>query len=230
DRATGFARVRRHLHETSVVAYDRRGYHRSRTSSRLCDEVGDHVEDLFEIMAGRRGVVVGHSFGAVVALAAAQAQPEQIPAVVAYEPPMPWAPWWPARTPGGAAIEAGAIDPYQGAEDFMRRSIGDRRWERLPEETRRSRRAEGPALVAEMRSIRRGPPPFDPTKVQSFVIVGRGSSSNDRHRHGAAQLALALPRGELHEIPEAGHAAHLSHPVEFAALIARAQAQDAMLS
>ncbi|MGH9301557.1 MAG: hypothetical protein ACRD0E_06695, partial [Acidimicrobiales bacterium] len=41
DRATGFARVRRHLHETSVVAYDRRGYHRSRTSSRLCDEVGD---------------------------------------------------------------------------------------------------------------------------------------------------------------------------------------------
>ena len=32
--------------------------------------------------------------------------------------------------------------------------IGDERWEGLPERTREQRRAEGPALLAELRSIR----------------------------------------------------------------------------
>ena len=41
-------------------------------------------------------------------------------------------------------------DPADAAERFMRRLIGDARWERLPSATREARRSEGPALVGEL--------------------------------------------------------------------------------
>lgn len=243
DRSRSFSALRQELQDVDVVTYDRRGYHRSRSALPLAGSIDDQVKDLISVLsqaqdvahgadrageaacdcgpasgAGRGAVVlVGHSFGANLALAAAQGHPDRFQAVVAYEPPMPWARWWPSTTSGGMAVAATSAE--DGAECFMRASIGDRRWEGLPAETRRLRRAEGPALMAEMRSIRRGQAAFQPDLIKVPVVVSCGSASLEHHQHSAEQLARTLPDGELVEIPGAGHGAHLSHPVQFAGLV-----------
>ena len=45
-------------------------------------------------------------------------------------------------------------DPEQAAEQFMRRLIGDDRWDKLPPTSREARRAEGPAMIGELSNLR----------------------------------------------------------------------------
>jgi pimeloyl-ACP methyl ester carboxylesterase len=186
----------------------------------LATSLDEHVEDLFSVLAGRHALAAGHSYGGTVALAAARRWPDQIRAVVAYEPPAPWLPWWPRRSPGGTA--ATARGPEEAAETFMRRMIGDARWDRLPERTRARRRAEGPALVAEMSSIRADGAPFDPARISVPTVILRGELSLRHHRRGAAILATEIPGAELVDVEGAGHGGHLTHPDTFAACVRRA--------
>src|SRR5687767_6620707 len=83
---------------------------------------------------GASSVVVGHSSGGVVALAAAERRPDLVAAVGAFESPMSWMPWWPKQSAGGTAMQA-ASDPGDAVERFMRRMVGDERWESLPPKT-----------------------------------------------------------------------------------------------
>jgi pimeloyl-ACP methyl ester carboxylesterase len=133
---------------------------------------------------------------------------------------MPWLPWWPDATPGRAASR-NSRPPEDVAESFMRRMVGDRIWERLPAATRAQRRAEGPALVAEMLALNSGVL-WDPTTIGIPVVVGRGGTSSERHRRAAQDLAAALPRGQLVDVEGANHGAHLSHPRVMAELLHRA--------
>ncbi|MDA8057398.1 MAG: alpha/beta hydrolase [Actinomycetota bacterium] len=220
DRAASFARVIRRLGDLPVVAYDRRGYHRSRTAGPVATTLAEHVDDLLDVLDGRPAVVVGHSYGGVIALAAAAGGAGAIVGVGAYEPPLPWLdrlldPGSPPRTPL-------AGDPALVAESFFRHLVGNDTWERLPPATRQARRAEGPALVGELSAIRSGHPAFDVASVTVPVLVGRGGRSLERHRQGAAWLADHLPDGELVDIEGAAHGAHLTHPDAFAALVRRA--------
>jgi pimeloyl-ACP methyl ester carboxylesterase len=217
DRGPSFSRVVTRLSDVQVLTYDRRGYHRSLQALPLAHTLDEHVEDLFSVLAGRHAVAAGHSYGGTVALAAAWRRPEQIRAVVAYEPPAPWLPWWPKRSAGGSA--AGARGPEEAAETFMRRMIGDARWERLPERTRARRRDEGPALIAEMASIRDDGAPFDPAQVSVPTVIARGELAAPHHRRGAEALADLIPGAELVEVEGAGHGCHLTHPDAFAATV-----------
>jgi pimeloyl-ACP methyl ester carboxylesterase len=220
DRGPSFSRVVTRLSDLRVLTYDRRGYHRSRHALPLAYTLEEHVDDLFTVLAGRHVVVAGHSYGGAMALAAAWRRPEQIRAVVAYEPPTPWLPWWPKRSAGGSA--AGARGPEDAAETFMRRVIGDARWERLPERTRARRRDEGHALMAEMASMRDDGAPFDATRVSVPTVIARGELSAPHHRRGAEALADLIPGAELVEVEGAGHGAHLTHPDAIAAIVRRA--------
>ncbi|HEY1635311.1 MAG TPA: alpha/beta hydrolase [Acidimicrobiales bacterium] len=220
DRGPSFSRVVSRLSDLWVLTYDRRGYHRSRQAVPLAHTLDEHVDDLFAVLAGRHAVAAGHSYGGAMALTAAWRRPEQIRAVVAYEPPAPWLPWWPTRSAGGSA--AGARGPEDAAESFMRRMIGDARWERLPERTRARRRDEGHALIAEMASMRDGGAPFDPTGVSVPTVIARGELSLPHHRRGVEVLADLVPGAELVEVEGAGHGAHLTHPDAFAAIVRRA--------
>jgi pimeloyl-ACP methyl ester carboxylesterase len=217
DRGTSFARVVRRLPDLHVVTYDRRGYHRSRPALPLATSLEDHVTDLVAIVDGRPAVVVGHSYGGDVALGAAAAAPEAIRAVGVYEPPLPWSEWWPRRTRGDIAAE----DPAVFAEGFFRRVVSDDAWERLPEKARAERRADGPALVAELASIRRPRPPIDLATIAVPVLLGRGSRSLPHHRRAIDSLADVLPSTEITEFPGATHGAHLSHPDAFAGFVRR---------
>lgn len=217
DRGAAFAGVCRHLVDHPTVRYDRRGYARS-GSGRPVPTMDGQVDDLLAVVSATADgpcVLVGHSLGGVIALAAAARSPAEVAAVVAYEPPTPWARWWP--TPG----QAPGLAPAEAAERFMRRILGDDRWEALPAGTRARRRAEGDALVADLRAVR-GHAPFDPGVPAVPVVLGRGGAADRRHVRGVEELAAAIPDAEVVVVEGAAHDAHHRLPAEFAGLVRRA--------
>ena len=218
DRGAGMARTMSALPDLDVVRYDRRGYGGSEGVAEVCGIEG-HVDDLLSVLDGRPSVVVGHSFGGIVGLTAATREPSVVLAVASFEAPMPWVPWWPGSTPGGAAAAAGG-DGAAAAEGFLRRMLGDERWESLPGREKRLR--EGAALIAEITSVRSGDGPYDPDTVPVPVVSGRGTCSAAHLQRAAGELADRAPNAELVVIDGADHGAHLSHPVEFAAFARRA--------
>lgn len=220
DRGRSLALVDKRLSDLRVITYDRRGYNRSRHAMPLATTLFEHVEDLLSVIDGRYAVVAGHSYGGAVALAGACRSPELIRAVVAYEAPTPWMSWWPRRSAGRGA--AGAPEPEEAAESFMRRMIGDARWDRLPQRTRDLRRSEGAALVAEMSSLHADGAPFDPARISVPTVIARGERSLPHHRRSAEELAAVVPGAELVDVEGAGHDAHLSRPDAFAGCVRRA--------
>lgn len=222
DRATSFTRVVRRLGDLHSVVYDRRGYHRSRDALPLNTTLDGHVTDLFGVIGGRPAVVVGHSYGGDIALAAALRRPQSpIVSVAAYEPPLPWLPFWSSRgtTARGSAL---GDDPAAAAEGFFRRVVGAGAWERLSDVAKSERQADGPALMAELMAIRLDTAPFDVTTMEIPALFGRGERSVPHHREGAAWLAEHTPGAELFDIAGAAHGAHLSHPDTFADFVRRA--------
>ena len=105
DRSTAFLRAIRLLEDRTVVRYDRRGYGQS-VAAGTCTDFSEQVDDLADVVDGQPSVVFGHSLGGVVALAFAERHPDLVPAVVAYEAPMAWQPWWPSASAGGVAPSA----------------------------------------------------------------------------------------------------------------------------
>jgi pimeloyl-ACP methyl ester carboxylesterase len=220
DRASSFARVIRRLPDLHTIAYDRRGYHRSRDVTPVADTLDIQIDDLFSVIGGRPAVVIGHSFGGTVVLGAAlRVEPAStIQAIAAYEPPMPW-----LSLPGTRPSTSRVIDtnPATVSEQFFRRVVGNSAWERLSEAAKNDRRSDGPGLAAEMQSIRGDDPPFDPWQIALPSVFGRGEHSNARQRGGVQWLVDNVASSELIEFPGSGHGAHLSHPDAFAALVRR---------
>ncbi|MFN8038150.1 MAG: alpha/beta hydrolase [Acidimicrobiales bacterium] len=223
DRGASFAKATRRLPDVEVTRYDRRGYGRSVDAGP--GTVDQHVDDLLAVLDERPAVVVGHSFGGVLAILAAQRRPDLVPAVGAFESPMPWAPWWPRSSAGSKAVlTAGEHGAGAAAESFLRRMIGDERWERLPPSTKEARRAEGAALLAELREMRAVGPLYDPAELTFPLVVGRGTTSDAHHRESADRLAAGAPHARLLVVDGAGHAAHSTHPDAFAGFVAAALA------
>ena len=113
------------------------------------------------------------------------------------------------------------VDPADVAEGFLRRMIGDAVWEHLPAATRAARRAEGLALVGELRDGREVRP-WDPARIAVPVIAARGECTSAHHLRGTAWIAevLGCP---LVTVPGAGHGAHSSHPDAIAELVRQAE-------
>jgi pimeloyl-ACP methyl ester carboxylesterase len=223
DRSVSFFKVAELLADLHVVMYDRRGYAKSIDVEPAATSLDDHVSDLFEVIDERPAVVVGHSYGGAIALAAATRGTELIRAVGAFETPMAWMPWWPKSSAGGGVADAAvrAADPGDAAEGFLRRMIGDARWESLPAKTRQLRRAEGAALVTEMTTIRQPPPPFKLDDLTFPVIVGHGSASLPHHQEAVRYQVEHAPSAELVVIEGGRHGSHASHPEEFAGFVRR---------
>jgi pimeloyl-ACP methyl ester carboxylesterase len=217
DRAASVAKVVRHLRDFKVVTYDRLGYGKAR--NRPPSSLEDHIVDLVDRLDDRPAVIVGHSIGGDLALAAATRRPDLVRAVGAWEAPLAWLPWWPEQSAGTQAVTRG-LAPSEAAELFMRGVAGDAVWERLPEATKAARREEGVAMLIDVESIRAGAP-FDPAAVKCPVVTGRGGDSKLYHRRSAEWLLENVADAELYDIAGARHGAHSSHPVEFAAFVRR---------
>jgi pimeloyl-ACP methyl ester carboxylesterase len=232
DRGSSFAKVARRLDGFETLTFDRAGYG-GRVGEPVPEGRGRVAADVADLLAhlGADGpdgpvTVIGHSYGGHVALAASIARPDLVVAVGAYETPVAWLPTWPARTSGGLAAEAGRNgSPADAAEVFMRSIVGDAIWDRLPPSTKAARRAEGPAMLADLRDIQSLPPPYDLAAVPVPVVIGRGTESKGHHREGTKALLAVLPDAELHLVEGAGHGGHTSHPDGFAAFVRAAIAR-----
>lgn len=219
DRAGSFARVVSQLPGHRVIRYDRRGYGESIDAGPPAT-LADHVADLAAVVEERAGgpaVVIGHSLGGTVVIVLAQRRPDLVAAAGAYEAPRSWEPWWPEASAGSEAVAAD--DAGDAAERFMRRMVGDARWEGLADGVRSARRAEGPALLAELRSLREAPA-YDEAAITVPVLLARGSEARPQHVRGMTALASALPGHPVVTVLDgADHGVHLSHPGDFATWI-----------
>jgi pimeloyl-ACP methyl ester carboxylesterase len=225
DRGAAFAGVCRHLPDHPTVRYDRRGYGRSADAG-IASTVDAQVDDLLAVVSTATvgpAVLVGHSLGGVVALAAAARAPWPVAAVVVYEPPTPWAPWWPTAAP------TPDVSPEDSAERFMRRIVGDARWEALPAGTQARRRREGPALVADLTALRGGAP-FDAAAITVPVVLGRGDAAHPRHVRAVDELARSIPDAEVVLVDGAAHDAHHRRAIAFADLVRRGADRVASLT
>jgi pimeloyl-ACP methyl ester carboxylesterase len=221
DRSAGMTKLSRRLEDGfRVTRYDRRGYGRSMPHAGPFG-IDAQVVDLVHVITSAPDapapcVVFGHSYGGNVALATAERHPELVAGIAVYETPLSWLPWWPGTTAGGDA-RAWEHDPAGAAERFMRRLIGDARWERLPEATREARRAEGVALVGELGDLGREAP-WSRECITAPVLAMRGEFGPPHHEQGMSAFADWFAT-RLVTIPGARHFGPNTHPDEVAAVV-----------
>jgi pimeloyl-ACP methyl ester carboxylesterase len=208
DRGATFEPTRRRMPDVAVTLYDRRGYGDSPHGLAQPD-LSAHVADLIEIIDGRRTILIGHSFGGLVAIGAAVELPQLVLAVGLYEPPMPWLDEWPSPPAFGS--------PADAAEIFFRTIVGKGAWEALPEGFREDRCGEGPALLGDFASAQNMSVSF--ADVMCPVAVAHGSKSAPHYVEAARTLADGFDHAPLTVIDGAAHGVHLSHPDGFAAWI-----------
>jgi pimeloyl-ACP methyl ester carboxylesterase len=218
DRAASFGRAMRRMGHLDVVAYDRRGYGASLDAG-TSEHLTDHAHDLGSVIdwtASASVVVVGHSLGGTIAVALAVTGTSRLVAMAAFESPFPLLDDSFDEV-GGGAVEIGRErGPADGAEHFYRLMVGEHTWSRVRPRDREARRAEGPALMAELGDLRRRDRAIDPADLELPLLVGMGGLSSSRLRTGARLLAARAPMSRMDEIANAGHGAHLTHPDEFA--------------
>lgn len=188
---------------------------------RLRDEV-EFIEPVLA-RAGSPLTLVGHSYGAAVALRAALERPGRVCAMALYEPTLfalvdAHAP--PPNHADGirdavaaaaAALDAGNTD--DAARHFIDYWIGAGSWNATPTERK-------PPIAASVVNVRRWAHALftEPTPLAAFreldipvlYMVGKRSTPS---AHGVASLLIsALPRVELVEFDDLGHMGPLTHP------------------
>lgn len=196
----------------------------------LRDEV-ELLEPVFA-RAGDPFALVGHSYGAAVALVAAMMHPRRVRALALYEPTL--FSLVDAESPppndadgirdtvanGVVALEAG--DPAGAAKWFIDFWMGKGSWDRTPEPRKL-------ALAASVVNIRGWAHALfgEPTPLQAFsglnvpVLYMVGKSSPLSSRAVARLLTKALPRVEVLELDGVGHMGPITHPEKVNPLIGR---------
>jgi pimeloyl-ACP methyl ester carboxylesterase len=218
DRSGSFRRVVEHLGDHRVVTYDRRGYGDA-VEAEPASGLQDHTADLLDVIGNRRVTVVAHSVAGHIALLAAISDPDRVASIGLWEPAAPWMDFWPEKARRSVARIAAASDTGDVAERGVIAMAGEGAWNRLSEEARRQRRAEGAAFVLDMVSGMTAP--YDWADVRVPCLIGHGSSWPHVETSPHVARTLACP---TFTIEGASHVAHLTHPAEFAEFVRRAAA------
>lgn len=216
-----------------VIAPDRPGYGRSGGRAVGFRENAAAVVDLLDARETGPAVLVGHSWGTGVALAAAIGFPERVRALVLASPLAPGIPPGPvdrllARPRLGAAVACAgfklaglglAVPPVRSLSRAKVPTLGDEQVAVTAAAWRgsawRSFHAEQRSLVAELPSLAAGLPAVE---VPATILYGtRDRIAPPPH---ARQLAGALPRARLLPAEGAGHMLPQQRPQLLAEAIA----------
>lgn len=208
DRGGSFARLARRSSLFDVVTYDRRGYQASRDLQPI--NLAAHRDDLLALASAYRArgpvILLGHSYGGVVALAAKIAAPDVADALVCFETPLPWI----YRRPG-FTNDLGS-DPAVEAEKFFQRMVSPTAWARLSDAEQDSRRHDGPALLDDLRTLR-APAPFTLSTLDSPWVYSHGDGERAAYYDElTSHLRREFPQVTVRVVPGASHGAHLSSP------------------
>lgn len=184
-------------------------------------------------LAGGSAHVVGHSYGALIALLVAARHPELIRSVLVHEPPAlsllsgdkegePLA--IEAREhviEVAALIEAGREE--EAVALFAEKVGFGPTWRELfPPAERAMLAANAHTFLAQFRDPDHYALDLDALAAGRVPItLTMGTDGPAVVRRSTAILAERLPAATLHTLTGAGHAPHLSHPTEFAAAVAR---------
>jgi pimeloyl-ACP methyl ester carboxylesterase len=213
DSGRSFARVREILSaQCHMITYDRRGYGSSLNAAGAPVDIDGHIDDLISILDGRPAVLVGHSFGGVVAAGAAVRAPHLVRSLVMYETIMAWVPGWDDRNMRELLWSS---DP----EDAGLRLMLGERYAAMNTEQRQRRRPSARSFVVEERSVRADQPPYLVADLQMPVVYGfsanfPGSAMQDH-------LQAVVRDVDLVPIVGGDHHAHRTAPEAFADLVLR---------
>ena len=189
----------------------------------LHDEVA-LIEPVFT-RAGERFALIGHSYGAAVALIAALQRPERVHAMVLYEPtlfslidsasPMPNAADGIRQTVALAAAAVARDDHGAAAELFIDYWMGEGAWFAKPEAQRSAIEAAVVNVQGWSSAL------FDDTvQLAAFqalkmpVLLMQGSETTPSAQAVVTLLAQTLPRVELLTFPGMGHMGPVTHPAQ----------------
>jgi len=199
----------------------------------------DEVEFIEPVMAqaGAPLTLVGHSYGAAIALMAALANPGRIKALVLYEPTLFSVVDADGPSPNGAdsirnAVAAASValdagDRDRAAEHFIDYWMGAGSWQAVPLQKR-------PAISDSTVNIRRWRHALftEATPVKAFaalkvpILYMLGDQSPESAHAVARILVPVLPQVRVVEFPGLGHMGPVTHPQVVNAEIARFLAED----
>ena len=209
--------------DVRVAAPDRRGSGERRLQPPRGVDMAEHLADLAALLDAEgveRAVLLGHSYGGVVAIEAAARLPERVAAVVAYEPP--YGPLADERTRRAFALVARATaaaaatgGPPAAARTFMRGVAGPGAWDAMPERTRAFLEGEGGGAVAD--AAMAGLEPSGLEGIACPVTILTGSASEPFYAPLADALAARIPGARRAELAGLRHTAPITDPAPIAA-------------
>ncbi len=209
-----------------VLAADSYGAGRSpEWSSSRTITLSDEVDLLAPVLerAGARFSIVGHSYGAAIALKVALLRPDRVTSIAVYEPtlfslidaesPQPNDADGIREAVAQAAAALDLSDRETAARVFIDYWMGAASWSRIPEE----RKA---AIAASVVNVRRWAHALfkEPAPIAAFAnldvptLYMTGARTTTSAQGVARRLLAALPRAKHVEFPSLGHMGPITHP------------------
>jgi pimeloyl-ACP methyl ester carboxylesterase len=212
-----------------VIAYDRRGYHRSGGASP--HSIAQHTADaaaLVETLQAAPVVAVGTSVGATIAIDLARLRPDLVHAVVAHE-----SPWHVTRhRPTLRQIRALSRMSWlasrgrhpEAAAAFLRFAYtyrdGGSAWDQFPDYWRQAVSENAEAALTDIRiAIGSYPSRQQLAAIDRPVTCTCGERSAKTIVQVTRSLAKAIPTATFAQIEGAGHAAPFDAPSNFASVV-----------
>jgi pimeloyl-ACP methyl ester carboxylesterase len=208
-----------------VLVMDRRGSGGSPMARPSAVSIARHVADARNVLDAcgvDRAILVGHSFGAVVALELAARFPERVAAVAAWEPPLIPLAAEPERSRLLRVADLVAAAHASGgsgaaAEAFIETVSGAAAWQHLRPAQRGAIEAAGDGALADAAM-----PDLDIDGLSAIrcpVVLVTGGLSDPFYATIVEALATRLPTAQVVHVPGLRHTGPITRPDAFAALV-----------
>lgn len=217
DRTTWSIQLATLRDRFELIAYDRRA------GALTVEEHAADAAGLLEGEPGGRAIVIGSSFGAVIALELIRTRGARCAGAVLIEPPM-------AASDDAPALPAAFLAAYDrriaeaggpaAAELFLRTVLGDEAYEGIPEAFQDRSKARWAEIRSDTAALSAYRPRYGELRgVGVPVLLLGGERSNAYFRPTLEALRAALPAARLEVVAGAGHMLHAEAHRRFAELV-----------